>query len=407
MCKDGPSILHIYDIHAPPTCFYYNTNMIVKQESATPLLLNIIDRDDTTIAFPDEGAFKRFKDMFPDFRIIICSKVREGDNRKIRIVDKEHFPKYGDTNLYDTNVLIVDDLVQSGSTLESCRAALEEAGYKHISAYVTHAIFPNDTWKKIIDSKFEKFYITDSVPEITEKLKNKKPFEIINLFSPNIISYNVMVASVNNDKLRAVHDALIYKNYDKSNPLLYLKIFNIYGIGVPSYVSEQPVDEETDEGCINRLNNLKKYIEEHDFQKDIKPNLLVSIENGIYKKKTNYCSTNLDEPDKEYIYVDEPCVAIENSYGDYKLITAIDKEINEYNCDNCVEVPEKYYLKMMETNKQITVGKIVEQETGIPEKNWHCSFNDNKRTRIDFITTNICNNGDGVIWEPMKKTMHN
>jgi phosphoribosylpyrophosphate synthetase len=44
--------------------------------------------------------------------------------------------------------VIVDDLVKSGGTLIQCAKALEAGGAKYVSAYVTHACFPEDSWRK-------------------------------------------------------------------------------------------------------------------------------------------------------------------------------------------------------------------------------------------------------------------
>ncbi|GER49320.1 ribose-phosphate pyrophosphokinase [Striga asiatica] len=64
------------------------------------------------VAFPDDGAWKRFHKLFDHFPMVICNKVREGDKRIVRI--KEGNPA-------GCHVVIVDDLVQSGGTLIECQ----------------------------------------------------------------------------------------------------------------------------------------------------------------------------------------------------------------------------------------------------------------------------------------------
>ena len=60
-------------------------------ESAIPLLhremLTLPDdvKFNIAIAFPDEGAHKRFHGMFAEFPQIICIKVRDGDQRIVTI----------------------------------------------------------------------------------------------------------------------------------------------------------------------------------------------------------------------------------------------------------------------------------------------------------------------------------
>ncbi|CAN0472507.1 unnamed protein product, partial [Hapterophycus canaliculatus] len=57
------------------------------------------------IAFPDDGAAKRFAHMFEGlgYHTVICGKIRDGETRSITIQD-------GDPA--DKHIIIVDDLVQ-------------------------------------------------------------------------------------------------------------------------------------------------------------------------------------------------------------------------------------------------------------------------------------------------------
>ena len=62
-------------------------------ETAIPLLLREIailsKGNDISIAFPDEGAFKRFHTMFTSFKFptITCTKIRDGNRRIVRVKD--------------------------------------------------------------------------------------------------------------------------------------------------------------------------------------------------------------------------------------------------------------------------------------------------------------------------------
>ena len=65
-----------------------------------------------------------------------------------------------------------------------CQAVLEK-GAKCVSAYVTHAVFPNESWKRFTDSdiKFENFWITDSIPHASGIAKHE-PFRLLSLSEP-------------------------------------------------------------------------------------------------------------------------------------------------------------------------------------------------------------------------------
>jgi len=58
-------------------------------ESAVPLLQqklsSLPDAKQISIAFPDDGAYKRFHKYFDGDSTVICNKVRDGDKRIVKI----------------------------------------------------------------------------------------------------------------------------------------------------------------------------------------------------------------------------------------------------------------------------------------------------------------------------------
>ena len=48
-----------------------------------------------------------------------------------------------------------------------------------MSCFVTHGVFPNDSWRKFVDNPlFEYFWLTDSVTRTASAVAGKKPFEV-------------------------------------------------------------------------------------------------------------------------------------------------------------------------------------------------------------------------------------
>jgi phosphoribosylpyrophosphate synthetase len=92
-----------------------------------------------SVAFPDEGAWKRFHKQLQHFPTIVCTKVRDGNNRIVRLKEGEPHGRH---------VVIVDDLVQSGGTLIECQKLLAANGASKVSAYVTHGVFPKRSWER-------------------------------------------------------------------------------------------------------------------------------------------------------------------------------------------------------------------------------------------------------------------
>lgn len=184
--RGGPTSLVIFDIHALQERFYFGDSVMPLFESGVPLLLErlkaLSDYDNITIAYPDEGSWKRFHYQFKGFPEIICTKVREGNKRIVRV-------KEGDAK--GRHVVIVDDLVQSGGTLIECHAVLAGMGAKHVSAYVTHGVFPCMSHLKFradfgegAEKGFRYFWLTDSNPGIAREVAKTAPFEVLSLAQP-------------------------------------------------------------------------------------------------------------------------------------------------------------------------------------------------------------------------------
>ncbi|KVI05775.1 Phosphoribosyltransferase domain-containing protein [Cynara cardunculus var. scolymus] len=169
------------DIATAFTLARFLSNIPISRGGPTSVVIYDIHALQISIAFPDDGAWKRFHKQLQHFPVIICAKVREGDQRIVRI--KEGDPK-------GRHVVIVDDLVQSGGTLIECQKVLAKHGAKKVSAYVTHGVFPKRSWERFThdtgghpDSGLTFFWITDSCPLTVKEVKNKAPFEVLSLAS--------------------------------------------------------------------------------------------------------------------------------------------------------------------------------------------------------------------------------
>lgn len=179
----GPIPLYIWDIHALPIRHYFGQNISPRFKTGTKQLRKRIGQQFYSIAYPDEGSWKRFKRMFrnqdgtPAFPEIICDKVRDGDRRIVTI-------KQGTVEGRD--VIIVDDLIHSGGTIVQCLQALKDAGANSVSAYATHGVFEDGAWKRFLNAGFEHVWTTDSCPS-TAQLNEKGPFEVLSI-KPSIIN---------------------------------------------------------------------------------------------------------------------------------------------------------------------------------------------------------------------------
>lgn len=184
LSRGGPTSVVIFDIHALQERFYFGDTVLPLFESGIPLLqarlAALPDRDAVTIAYPDEGAWKRFHYQLGQgvgYPEVICTKVRDGDKRIVRL-------KEGTAR--GRHVVIVDDLVQSGGTLLECAKLLKLTGATDVSAYVTHGVFPKESYKRFAGADgappmFKYFWITDSCPATAAAVEGVKPFEVLSL----------------------------------------------------------------------------------------------------------------------------------------------------------------------------------------------------------------------------------
>eukprot|EP00752_Nemacystus_decipiens_P018353 g16464.t1 len=176
-----PTRLLVYDLHTLQNRFYLHGNAIASLQTSIPLLIDELKRSDVDcIAFPDDGAAKRFAHMFAGlgYHTVICGKVRDGETRSITIQDGDPAGK---------NIIIVDDLVQTGGTLYECGVALKAGGASSVQAFVAHGVFPKEAWKRFAKGGdrcvFDRFLVTNSIPTTTDKLPRGDVYAVLDLVS--------------------------------------------------------------------------------------------------------------------------------------------------------------------------------------------------------------------------------
>lgn len=170
----------VYDLHTEQNRFYVQDRAMLRMASAVNLVTSYI-KSDTVIAFPDAGACKRYGGLFTSYNQITCGKIRDGDKRIVHI-------KEGDP--LDKEILIVDDLVQSGGTLIECARVLQEQGAKKVDCYVTHVVFPKKSYERFMkeDCPISTFFHTDTIPTTCSKIAGIKPFVCIPIHD-DVIKY--------------------------------------------------------------------------------------------------------------------------------------------------------------------------------------------------------------------------
>ncbi|CAI8363368.1 MAG: Ribose-phosphate pyrophosphokinase [Owenweeksia sp. TMED14] len=115
---------------------------------------------DLTIASPDMGGSKRATAYGNQLsaEVVICYKQRKQANE----VDK--MTVIGDVS--GRNVILVDDMVDTGGTLVKAAEMLMIQGAISVRAYCTHGVLSGDAIKKIEKSKLKELVITNTIPQL-------------------------------------------------------------------------------------------------------------------------------------------------------------------------------------------------------------------------------------------------
>lgn len=123
------------------------------------------------IASPDKGGVPKatfYADLLNADGIAIVFKERDVMKKN----ESKAMDMIGDVKGKD--VLLVDDMIDTGGTICEAAKLIEERGAKSISAAATHGLFSDPAVHRIDESPIKKVFITDSVPLRKEMLASPK-----------------------------------------------------------------------------------------------------------------------------------------------------------------------------------------------------------------------------------------
>ena len=129
--------------------------------------LDSLGLEDLTIASPDMGGSKRAhayaKRMKAD--VVICYKQRE----KANVIGKMEL--IGDVK--GKNVVLVDDMIDTGGTIVKAAEMMMERGAKSVRAMITHPILSGPAHERVRNSALEELIVTDTLQIKEENSKIK------------------------------------------------------------------------------------------------------------------------------------------------------------------------------------------------------------------------------------------
>ena len=144
-----PQIQGFFDI---PLDHLYGSTVLVKA-------LFDIKSDNLAIASPDVGGIKtaRTYAKILDADLVVVDKRRPSHNvaEVMNIIGE----------VEGKNIIVIDDLIDTGTTFVKCSEALIAAGAKSITGVCTHAVFSGSAIEKIHNSPaIQNVYVTDTFP---------------------------------------------------------------------------------------------------------------------------------------------------------------------------------------------------------------------------------------------------
>lgn len=136
-----------------------------------------------TVSAPDMGGSKRANaySRYLQSEMVLCYKLRKKPN----VI--EEMSIIGDVE--GRNVVIIDDMVDTASTLVLAANMMKERGAESIRAVATHPILSGNAIERIDDSALEELVVSDSVP-FTNTSGKIKVLSIADIFALTIGAVN-------------------------------------------------------------------------------------------------------------------------------------------------------------------------------------------------------------------------
>jgi len=147
------------DLHAAQIQGFFSIPVVHLDSSVlfVPYIKHL-DLENLVIASPDIGGTKRARTFagLLNCDIVICDKHRKTANQvdEMRIIG----------SVKGKNVIIVDDLIDTGNTLVKAAEVMMDDGAKSIRAFATHPVFSENATEKLYHSSLEEIVVCDTLP---------------------------------------------------------------------------------------------------------------------------------------------------------------------------------------------------------------------------------------------------
>lgn len=147
------------DLHAPQIQGYFDIPVDHLDSSAVFIpYITALKLENLTFAAPDVGSTNRVRETASYFEaeMVICDKHRKRANEIASMV------VIGDVQ--DRDVVIIDDICDTGGTLAKAASLLKDKGARSVRALITHPVLSGKAYENIENSVLEELVVCDTIP---------------------------------------------------------------------------------------------------------------------------------------------------------------------------------------------------------------------------------------------------
>lgn len=164
------------DLHAPQIQGYFD--IPVDHLDSSVIFIPYIEQlklENLTFAAPDVGSANRIREIASYFNaeMVICDKHRKRANEIASMV------VIGDVT--DKNVVLIDDICDTGGTLAKSAGLLLEKGARSVRAMCTHPVLSGKAYENIANSVLEELVVCDTIP-LKQQIDKIKVLSVADLF---------------------------------------------------------------------------------------------------------------------------------------------------------------------------------------------------------------------------------
>src|SRR6476659_4349275 len=165
------------DLHAPQIQAFFD--IPVDHLDSSAIFIPYIEQlklENLTFAAPDVGSTNRVREIASYFSadMVICDKHSKRANEISSMV------VIGEVQ--DRDIVLIDDICDTGGTLAKAAGLLKEKGARSVRALCTHPMLSGNAYQNIEDSVLEELVVCDTIP-LRQKSSKIRALSVAELFA--------------------------------------------------------------------------------------------------------------------------------------------------------------------------------------------------------------------------------